>query len=198
MSESRAAGGRGDAMRVLVGGIGYRNLRDHSLGVVVADHLALRDWPDGVSVEDLSYGPIAVLQRLQDEPEGREFERVVVVSAIPREGRTPGTVTCYRWDGALPSDEEIQRAVADAVTGVILMDNTLVVTRHFGGLPDDVVVVEIEPELHEFGEAFSPTIASVFDDVCELVTSLATDPAAAERIPWAPLGEGRRARLELH
>ena len=35
----------GAAMRVLVAGVGYRYLRDHSVGVAVADRLAGRDWP---------------------------------------------------------------------------------------------------------------------------------------------------------
>lgn len=176
--------------KVLVGGIGYRNLRDHSMGVAVVEHLSLRDWPAGVRVEDLSYGPIAVLQRLQDEPAGEPFDRVVLVSAVPREGRRPGTVSAYRWDGVLPPDELIQRAVGDAVTGVIFLDNTVVVTTYFGGLANEVVVVEVEPELHEFGDAFGPAVAAVFDEVCELVARLATRDDVVAALPVAPLGTG--------
>ena len=58
----------------------------------------------------------------------------------------------------LPSDEEIQRAVTEAVTGVIALDNTLVVARHFGALPDEVVVVEVEPGVQEFGDTFSDAV----------------------------------------
>ena len=174
-------------MRVIVAGIGYRNLRDHSVGVEVADRLLAQAWAGDVIVEDLSYNPIAVGQRLEDEPPDRRFERAVVVGAVER-GRAPGTVTTYRWDGVLPGDDEIQRAVAEAVTGVIALDNTLIVTRHFGALPDEVVVVEVEPAVHEFGEAFSPVVARVFDAVCERVVGLATEPDAAGRLPRAPLG----------
>ena len=76
-------------------------------------------------------------------------------------GRRPGTVTAYRWDGVLPGDEEIQRAVTEAVTGVIALDNTLVVARHFGALPDEIVVVEVEPAVHEFGDTFSDAVGRV-------------------------------------
>ena len=143
------------ACACIVAGVGYRNLRDHSIGVEVADRPRADAWADDVVVEDLSYNPIAVMQRLEDEPPDRRFERAVVVGAVERGDRPPGTVTAYRWDGVLPGDEEIQRAVTEAVTGVIALDNTLVVTRHFGGLPDDVVVVEVEPGVQEFGETFS-------------------------------------------
>ncbi|HWN14687.1 MAG TPA: hypothetical protein VNU02_12545, partial [Candidatus Dormibacteraeota bacterium] len=129
-------------MRVIVAGVGYRNLRDHSVGIAVADRLLDRAWGGDVVVEDLSYNPIAVTQRLEDEPPERRFTRAVMVGAVERGSRPPGTVTAYRWDGVLPGDEEIQRAVSEAVTGVIALDNTLVITRHFGGLPEEVVVIE--------------------------------------------------------
>src|SRR5580765_4980635 len=156
-------------MRVIVAGVGYRNLRDHSVGVEITDRLESASWTDDVVVEDLSYNPIAVVQRLEDEPPEQRFQRAVVVGAVERAGRRPGTVAAYRWDGVLPDDEAIQRAVTEAVTGVIALDNTLVVSRHFGALPDEVVVVEVEPAVHEFGDALSDAVARVLDAVVTLV-----------------------------
>ena len=173
-------------MRVIVAGVGYRNLRDHSIGVEVTDRLEKTSWAGDVVVEDLSYNPIAVVQRLEDEPSEQRFRRAVVVGAVER-GRPPGTVTAYRWDGVLPVDDEIHRAVTEAVTGVIALDNTLVVTRHFGALPDDVVVVEVEPAVQEFGDAFSEVVGRQLDGVCELVRQLATR-ADVEQLPRTPLG----------
>ena len=179
-------------MRVIVGGVGYRNLRDHSVGVEISDRLALRAWPAGVVVEDLSYNPIAVVQRLEDEPPDHAFERALLVGAVSR-GRPPATVTVYRWDGRLPADEEIQRAVTEAITGVISLDNTLVVAGHFGAWPSEVVVVEVEPLAHEFGDAFSEAVAGVVDEVSELVARLATDDSATVALTVAPLGGTIRA-----
>jgi hydrogenase maturation protease len=176
------------SVRVIVAGVGYRNLRDHSVGVEVADRLENEVWPDGVVVEDLSYNPIAVIQRLEDEPADRRFQRAVVVAAVERSGRAPGTVAAYRWDGVLPVDEEIHRAVTEAVTGVIALDNTLVVTRHFGALPDEVVVVEVEPAVHEFGDALSDVVARQLETVRGLVRTYATSSEAVERLPRTPLG----------
>ena len=175
-------------VRVIVAGVGYRNLRDHSIGVEVVDRLAEQAWGDDVMVEDLSYNPIAVVQRLQDEAPERCFTRAVIVAAVERLGRPPGTVTAYRWDGVLPCDEEIQRAVTEAVTGVISLDNTLVVGRYFGGWPNDVAVVEVEPAVHEFGDVLSARVARVFDPVCALVARLARDASAAAQLRLAPLG----------
>ena len=180
-------------MRVLVGGVGYRNLRDHSVGVVVAECLAARAWPEDVVVEDISYNPIAVVQRLEDEPVDRPFDRMVVVAGVSRPGRAAGTFEVYRWDGVLPSAEAVQGAVAEAVTGVISVDNTLVVVRQFGGLPAEAIVVEVEPaSAEEFGEELSPAVAAIFDSLCERVTALALGQEASHRLPATPLGGGRR------
>lgn len=170
-------------MRVIVGGVGYPDLCDYSVGIEIQERLSLRDAPPHVVVEDLSYNPIAIIQRLDDEPDGERFGRCVVVSAVKRGDRPAGTVSAYRWDGELPSHAEIQRAVTDAVTGIIAVENTLVISRFFGALPEDVVVVEIEPLTHEFGAAFSAEVGRVFDEACELVWLLATDDSAVEELP---------------
>jgi hydrogenase maturation protease len=176
--------------RTLVGGIGYRNLRDHSIGPMVADRLEARAWPGHVAVEDLSYNPIALVHRLQEEPPDRRFTRVVVVGAADRSGRAAGAVNVYRWDGSLPSDEAVQRAVTEAVTGVIALDNTLVVARYFGGLPDEVLVVDVQPEVHEFGDTLGPALAPKINELCALVTRLALERGFSLRTPLAPLGGG--------
>jgi hydrogenase maturation protease len=179
--------------RVLVGGVGYPHLRDHSLGIVLTERLRSVQWPDDldVVVEDLSYSPIAVVQRLDADPPERRFRRLVVVSAIARGGaRWPGAITCYRWAGVLPPDSEIRRAMTEAVTGTVSLDNTLIVAKHFDALPDDVVVVEVEPAVHEFGDTLSTPVEVVLDELVERVVSLAVDDRSVSRLPRARLGGG--------
>jgi len=91
---------------VLVGGIGYRNLRDGSIGLHVIERLADRAG-DGIEVEDVSYHPVGLLHNLQERP---DYDRIVLVGAVAR-GREPGTVTAYRWDRWLPADDEVQARV---------------------------------------------------------------------------------------
>jgi hydrogenase maturation protease len=174
--------------------VGYRNLSDHSFGVEVVEALAIRTWPRTVSVEDISYNPIAVVQRLQDEPPDRPFEVAVVISAAERPGRAPGTLSIYRWDNALPDAAGIQAAVAEAVTGVISLDNTLVVTRHFAALPAAVVVIEVEPRVHAFGATLSPDVTPAFHRACDAAAQLALNPSEALRLPVSALGGGAQAR----
>jgi hydrogenase maturation protease len=151
-------------VRVLVGGVGYRNLRDHSLGPWLADHLASRSR-NGVDVEDLSYHPIGLSQNLQERP---AYDRIVLVGAAAR-GREPGSIEAYRWSGEVPAPEEVQARVAEAVTGVISLDNLLAVVGTLGGFPDDVRVVEVEPADEGWGEGFSPQVQAQLDAIEEAV-----------------------------
>ncbi len=174
-------------MRVLIGGVGYRNLCDHSFGVTLTDALATRDWPADVSIEDLSYNPIAVVQRLQDDPVDRRFDIAMFIGAVHRPGRAPGGVGIYRWDNVLPAPDEIHGAITDAVTGVIALDNTLVIARYFAVLPENVVVIEVEPLVHAFGDTFSAPVQAAYAVVCEAVTRLALDPESAKALPAGSL-----------
>jgi hydrogenase maturation protease len=146
-------------VRTLIAGVGYSNLRDGSVGPTLIAELAREPWPSHVTVEDLSYGPIAVMQRLQDA--NPPFERLVLVSAV-RRGRPAGAVAVIPWNRALPDAAEVQARVAEAVTGVISLDNLLIVAGFFDALPGDVVVIEMEPEDEGWGEGFSPAIQAAW------------------------------------
>ncbi|MDP8942947.1 MAG: hydrogenase maturation protease [Actinomycetota bacterium] len=154
-------------MRVLVGGVGYRFLRDQSLGIHIAERLAERAQ-NGIEVEDLGYHPVGFVQNLEERP---DYDRIVLVAAVQR-GRPPTTVDVYRWDGQLPSPDEIQARVSEAVTGVISLDNLLIVSGAFGALPEDVRVVEIEPLDEGWGDGFTPEIEAKIPEIMETVWSL--------------------------
>lgn len=153
-------------LRVLVGGIGYRNLRDGSIAFHVIDRVA-EQAANGIEVEDVSYHPVGLSQNLQDRP---QYDRVVLVASVAR-GRTAGTITAYRWDQQLPDSEEVQTRVSEAVTGVISLDNTLIVCGALGGLPDDVRVVEVEPASEHWGEELSPEVEERLPEILEAVWS---------------------------
>lgn len=152
-------------MKTLVAGVGYSYLRDLSLGPILTARLAAMDWPADIEADDLSFGPIGIVQRFQAQTD--PYERIVLFSAVSR-GRSPGTVTIYRWNGTLPSGEEIQARIGEAVTGVISLDNLLIIGEHFGVWPKEVIVIEVEPEDEGeagWGPGFSPAVARVVNDV---------------------------------
>lgn len=176
--------------RTLVGGVGYHDLRDFSVGPLLVGRLRERDWPQAVALEDLSYDPVKVVHRLTGETP--PFERLLVVGSV-RRGRRPGSVTAYRWDRGLPDPGEIQDRVTEAVTGVIGLDNLLVVTEAFGAAPGCVYVVEIEPEIEAMGEELSASVAAAAERAARLVRELALHEGPEPAVPWGPLGGGARA-----
>ncbi|HET7076612.1 MAG TPA: hypothetical protein VFM49_04110, partial [Chloroflexia bacterium] len=149
----------------------------------------------GVEIEDLSFGPIAVVQRFEDRPD--HYSRVVLVAAAVRH-RAPGGIYCYRWDGCLPGPEEIQGRVGEAIMGVIDLDNLLIVGGHFGIWPREVVVIEVEPCDVEWGAAFSPVVQAAMPALLTTTRALALGPLTAlssspqDRAPSLAGVEGER------
>jgi hydrogenase maturation protease len=133
---------------ILLAGVGYSHMRDLSFGPTLVDRLRQIDWPDYVQVEDLSYGPIAIVQWLEDDP-GR-FDRAIIAGAMPRD-REPGTLSIYQYATGRLTPDLVQERVAEAVTGVVSLENVLIIAEHFGVLPHDTVVIELEPAELDWG-----------------------------------------------
>ena len=162
-------------MKTLVAGVGYTNLRDMSVGPVLTRQFAEMDWPADVEVDDLSVGPIAIVQRFQAQTD--PYDRVVLFGAVSR-GRSPGTLTVYCWDGKLPPPDEIQARIGEAVTGVVSLDNLLIIGEHFGVWPAEAIVVEVEPQDEGedgWGPGFSPALTRAVGDVIAAVRLAALD-----------------------
>jgi len=150
-------------MGTLVAGVGYRNLRDLSFGPLVVDRLRTFAWPPEVEIEDLSYGPISAVHRFQECP----AVRMVLIGAT-RRNRVPGRLYRFR-PGPLPSAEEVQQRVGEALTGVISLDNLWMICRAFGVLPDDVEILEVEPVDEGWGEGLTPEVAQATERAVEWV-----------------------------
>lgn len=147
---------------MLVAGVGYRNLRDLSLGPLAIDRLG--PSTESVDVEDLSYGPVDVLFLLQRR---QPYAAAIFVVGVHR-GRQPGTVTRSRWTPPATTTPELQERVAEAVTGVISIDNLLEICAHFKALPPEVVLIEAEPSEDSWGEDLSLEGARALDSAVSI------------------------------
>jgi len=151
-----------------VAGIGYTNLRDLSLGPALVTRLQSDQWPAGVVIADVRYSPIGVLFQRQAGP---RFSLGIFVGAVPR-GRTPGSVMVMPWNPPMVTPDELQSRVSEAVTGVIDLENLLLILDHFGALPDVVIVVEIEPFDQSWGDGFSALGEAALDEAERRVRAL--------------------------
>ena len=128
--------------RILVGLVGYcQFVRGYVLGPELMARLRAGPWPEKLDIREMNWGPIAIVQDLQAA--GERFDRVVLVGACDA-GRAPNSVTCRRWTGRTQDPLAVQRRVFEAVTGVISVDNLLVIGAHFGVWPDELFSVEVQ------------------------------------------------------
>ncbi len=148
--------------RVLVAGVGYTNLSDHSAGLHAIERLG--QIAEHVDVEDFSYGAIDVLFTLQRRP---AYAKAVFIAAVER-GDPVGSVRWQRWERPAISAEALQEKVAEAVTGVVSLDNLLHIVAHFGALPEDVVVIEIEPGEERYGPQTSAAVEAAIAEALRL------------------------------
>ena len=128
--------------RVLIGIVGYYPfIRGYPLGPGLMERLQAGPWPDGISIREMNWGPIAIVQDFQASAD--KFDRVILVGAVDR-GLAPGTVSVRRWAGGAMDPLAVQRRVFEAVTGVISLDNLLIIGAHFGVWPAEVFTVEVQ------------------------------------------------------
>jgi len=161
---------------VLVGGVGLPWLRDLDFGTQWIRRVEDLAWPEGVVVEDLSYAAHRVLHRLQE----LEPDKVVLVGAMPRDFDPPGTVRRYLLDLTPPPPEEVHERLTEAVGGIIDLDHTLAVVRHWQGFPEGTVVIEVEPGDRSFGLGFTDEVEACVGAVLAMVreeVGAAAEPA---------------------
>ena len=139
------------AADVLIGIVGYSPVIDsYPLGPKLMDALKARleNRPD-VAVENMTWSPIHVVQRFQDEGAVRPC-RVVLVGAAAV-SISPGQVRGFRWTGGAVPGAAMQERIYEAVTGVVDLENTLIIGSHFKVWPDDVFGVEVDLPADTFG-----------------------------------------------
>lgn len=173
-STNEMTAGGSDDRRILVGGVGYTNLRDLSIGPLLVERLRSTPWPAGIDIEDLSAGAVHEVHVLQSrEP----YDAAILISGV-RRGGPPGMVRSYHWDHAVRTADEIQERVSEALVGIIGLDTLLTVLDHFGALPADTRIVEIEPRDEDWGGDLSAPVGAVIDRVEQMVRDQIAEVAA--------------------
>lgn len=151
---------------VLVGGVAELWQGDLDLGRRAVEVLAADELGAGVLVEELSYGAVAVAQRLEELAP----RALLLVGAAVR-GRAPGTV---ERRAVTPRAEDVaaaQRAVGDAVVGYVSIDLVVDVASALGVLPADTVAIEVEPRATDASTELTPEAVDGLERALELVRS---------------------------
>jgi hypothetical protein len=158
--------------KILIGTVGYHNLCNHSIGSALLPQLLQMKWAEGVDLDELNWGPIAIVQKFQALP--TPYDRVILLSAIERTGRNIGDITLYKWEGKLPDEELIQRCIGDAVTGVISVENLLIIGEYFKIWKGETFFVDVEPGPEQAGENFTEEMQQAIPDLILTLQHLST------------------------
>ena len=153
----------GDGGKVFIGTVGYHNLCNHSIGPALLPQLQKMNWAPGVDVDELNWGPIAIVQKFQSFQTA--YDRVILLSAIERPGRKIGDISIFQWKGKLPDVEMIQRCIGDAVTGVISVENLLIIGEYFKIWGTETFFVDVEPGPEQAGENFTEEVQQIIPDL---------------------------------
>ncbi|MEW5835622.1 MAG: hypothetical protein ACOZJZ_01395 [Pseudomonadota bacterium] len=129
-------------MRTIVGIVGYYGfVRGCPLGPELMQRLRDLPLPPSAEIREMNWGPVAIVQDFQAA--AAKPDRVVLVGALDR-GLPDGSVSCRRWAGGTLDPAAVQQRMFEAVTGVIALDNLLVIGAQFGIWPRETCTVELQ------------------------------------------------------
>lgn len=128
-------------------GMGNPLMSDEGIGIRVLEQLRTRALPDDVEVMDLGTYGMAVLHAIA----GRR--RAIFIDCACM-GEAPGTLRRFTPDEVSSTKLQTRLSLHE---GDLL--HTLSLSRSLGECPDDVVILGIEPEGMEPGDALSPVLA---------------------------------------
>ena len=137
--------------RVAIGLVGYYQfIRGYPLGPDLRERLDNISWHEiDVSIKEMNWGPIAIVQDFQAS--SIQYDRIVLIAGVDREMQ-PGSVTCRHWLGGKLDNSAVQDRIFEAVTGVINLDNLLVIGEHFKIWPEELITIEIQLANSSFGD----------------------------------------------
>lgn len=179
--------------QIALGLVGYYQfIRGYPLGPELKEALQTTDWQGhDVDLKEMNWGPVAIVQEFQANK--IIHDRIVLIAAVDRPGRQFGEVHCRQWIGGELDVMHVQDRIFEAVTGIISVDNLLVIGEYFKIWPKELVVIEVElpdttignfvldeiknnqdgSELLAIGEnPITPEAAGIVNEIVE-VTSLA-------------------------
>ncbi|MEE8321861.1 MAG: hypothetical protein V3R68_08480 [Gammaproteobacteria bacterium] len=137
--------------RVAIGLVGYYQfIRGYPLGPELRERLDEISWHEiDVNIKEMNWGPIAIVQDFQAS--SIPYDRIVLVAGVDR-GMQAGSVTCRHWLGGKLDDSVVQDRIFEAVTGVINLDNLLVIGEHFNIWPEELITIEVQLADSSFGD----------------------------------------------
>ena len=139
------------APATLIGIVGYSAILDsYPLGPPLMTGLesALAD-AENVTIENFTWSPVHIVQRFEND-EMPKPERLVLIG-LSATTVSPGNVQACQWRGGKASELTVQERVYEAVTGIVDLENTLMIGEYFKAWPSECFTVEADMQANTFG-----------------------------------------------
>ena len=102
-----------------------------------------------VTVENFTWSPVHIVQRFENDEMPRP-ERMVLIG-LSATTNNPGNVLACQWQGGKASELTVQERVYEAVTGIVDLENTLMIGEYFKAWPSDCFTIEADMQPNTFG-----------------------------------------------
>jgi len=135
----------------LIGIVGYSAILDsYPLGPPLMSGLetALADAAH-VTVENFTWSPVHIVQRFEND-EMPKPDRMVLIG-LSATTTNPGNVTACQWHGGKATELAVQERVYEAVTGIVDLENTLMIGEYFKAWPTECFTIEADMQPNTFG-----------------------------------------------
>lgn len=161
----------------LIGIVGYSAILDcYPLGPRLMRMLeeALAGEPQ-IGVENFTWSPVHIVQRFETGEMARPRRLILVGMAAL--SQMPGAVRACRWSGGSQPAAKVQERIYEAVTGIVDLENTLMIGEHFRVWPDECFTVEADLPASAFGRMVLADTQGWADDA-SLTTHFGFSPEA--------------------
>lgn len=143
--------------KVVIVGFGNILLQDEGIGVHIAQQLQGYDLPKNIEVIDGGTASLDVLSSLN------EMRKLIIVDAVKSKGK-PATI--YRF---CPGDLAHTKDTESLSLHQIDVIEALRITARTSKLPDEIVIIGIEPKDVEWGTDLSPEVKDKIPDIIDLI-----------------------------
>ncbi|MFH1957817.1 MAG: HyaD/HybD family hydrogenase maturation endopeptidase [bacterium] len=144
---------------IIVLGLGNILLKDEGIGVHIAQEMVKKSLPENVKVIDAGTASLYAFSKLKN------INKLIIVDAV-RGGKKPGTV--YRMDSRdLPAPACPDSAYLSLHH--INVSNVLRITEKMGNVPEETVIIGVEPKEIDWGMELTPDIKQKVPDIVNTV-----------------------------
>ncbi|KXB06213.1 hypothetical protein AKJ52_02440 [candidate division MSBL1 archaeon SCGC-AAA382C18] len=132
-------------------GIGNPLKSDDGIGVALLREMEKREFPQQVQTFEVGIASMDLLHILED------LDKAILIDAV-HFGGAPGDYCFFTPDNVDSLQESSSPHTADIL-------DVLELSREMGGLPEEIIIMGIEPDDTSFGEGFSKNLEENFPEL---------------------------------